>query len=205
MTREDNRDPSPGTPPRPPVPRRSRHARHRPQPLCPGRRAADRQPARPYRSALVRHRRTLDRRDQPVAGARPLSVPDALFAGPVARRAGHPVQSGRPATDPRAAWRVLADHYHLFRGTPSRLWLDHVFAEVFGLDVALESSTADLYFDAIGAALATPAFRPRALSTGSASTSSPPPRVRRTIWTRITPSRPRAGRDASSPPIARTA
>ena len=74
-----------------------------------------------------------------------------------------PSRSGRPATDPRAAWRVLADHYHLFRGTPSRLWLDHVFAEVFGLDVALEASTADLYFDAIGAALATPAFRPRAL------------------------------------------
>ena len=74
-----------------------------------------------------------------------------------------PSRAGRTATDPRAAWRVLADHYHLFRGTPSRLWLDHVFAEVFGLDVALEGATADLYFDAIGEALATPAFRPRAL------------------------------------------
>ncbi|HTI96345.1 MAG TPA: glucuronate isomerase, partial [Rudaea sp.] len=37
--------------------------------------------------------------------------------------------------DPRAAWRILAEHYHLFRGTPSRLWLDWVFAEVFALDV----------------------------------------------------------------------
>ncbi len=68
-----------------------------------------------------------------------------------------------PDTDPRAAWRLFAEHYHLFRGTPSRLWLDHVFAEVFGIDVALEAATADQYYDAIGAALATDAFRPRAL------------------------------------------
>ncbi|WP_294211046.1 glucuronate isomerase, partial [uncultured Sphingomonas sp.] len=74
-----------------------------------------------------------------------------------------PHKDGVPATDPRAAWRLFADHYHLFRGTPSRLWLDHVFAEVFGIDVALEAETADLYFDAIGEALATEAFRPRAL------------------------------------------
>lgn len=76
---------------------------------------------------------------------------------------GVPDRSGPPATDPRAAWRTFAAHYHLFRGTPSRLWLDHVFAEVFGIEVALEPTSADHYFDAIGAALATPGFRPRAL------------------------------------------
>ena len=76
---------------------------------------------------------------------------------------GVPDRSGAPATDPRAAWRVFADHYHLFRGTPTRLWLDHVFAELFGIQVALEAATADQYFDAIGAALATDGFRPRAL------------------------------------------
>lgn len=68
-----------------------------------------------------------------------------------------------PDTDPRAAWRLFAEHYPLFRGTPSRLWLDHVFAEVFGIDVALEAATADLYYDLIGETLATEAFRPRAL------------------------------------------
>ncbi|MBO9376534.1 glucuronate isomerase [Sphingomonas histidinilytica] len=65
--------------------------------------------------------------------------------------------------DPRAAWRVLADHYHLFRGTPSRLWLDWVFHSVFGLDVRLAPETADLYFDSINEQLARPEFRPRAL------------------------------------------
>ena len=74
-----------------------------------------------------------------------------------------PRRDGVPATDPRAAWRLFADHYHLFRGTPSRLWLDHVFATVFGIEVELEGATADRYFDAIGEALATDAFRPRAL------------------------------------------
>src|SRR5581483_7942672 len=70
---------------------------------------------------------------------------------------------GAPAFEPRAAWRQFASHYTLFRGTPSALWLDQVFAEVFGLEVRLEAETADLYFDAIGSALASPAFRPRAL------------------------------------------
>ncbi|WP_343528021.1 glucuronate isomerase [Sphingomonas sp.] len=74
-----------------------------------------------------------------------------------------PSKAGRPATDPRAAWRLFAEHYHLFRGTPSRMWLDHVFAEIFGLDIALEAATADRYFDAMGEKLATDAFRPRAL------------------------------------------
>ncbi len=65
--------------------------------------------------------------------------------------------------DPRTIWRLFADHYHLFRGTPSRMWLDWVFAEIFGLDVILEAATADHYFDMIDAALKTDAFRPRAL------------------------------------------
>ncbi len=72
-------------------------------------------------------------------------------------------KAGPSATDPRAAWRLFASHYHLFRGTPSRIWLDHVFAEVFGIDVRLEAATADLYFERIEQALATLAFRPRAL------------------------------------------
>lgn len=68
-----------------------------------------------------------------------------------------------PAVDPREAWRILAQNYHLFRGTPSRMWLDWVFAEAFGLDVQLNAATADHYYDHITAQLATAAFRPRAL------------------------------------------
>ena len=70
---------------------------------------------------------------------------------------------GNPGFDPRAAWRLFAERYHLFRGTPSRLWLDWVFSEAFGIGVRLEAETSDLYYDTITAALATDAFRPRAL------------------------------------------
>jgi glucuronate isomerase len=73
------------------------------------------------------------------------------------------VDGSTTESDPRAIWRRFAEHYHLFRGTPSRLWLDWVFAEVFGIDVRLEPETADHYYDIIDAALKTPAFRPRAL------------------------------------------
>lgn len=77
---------------------------------------------------------------------------------------GVPSVDGSPVeTDPRKIWRLFADHYHLFRGTPSRLWLDWVFAEAFGLEVRLEPATADLYYETIDAALRTDAFRPRAL------------------------------------------
>src|SRR5947209_20555750 len=27
--------------------------------------------------------------------------------------------------DPREVWRIFAKHYYLFRGTPTRLWLDY--------------------------------------------------------------------------------
>ena len=66
-------------------------------------------------------------------------------------------------SDPRRIWRLFAGNYHLFRGTPSRMWLDWVFAEVFSLDVRLEAETADLYYDRIDMLLRTPEFRPRAL------------------------------------------
>ena len=68
-----------------------------------------------------------------------------------------------PDADPREAWRLLAQNYHLFRGTPSRMWLDWVFAEAFGMDVQLGAETSDLYFDTITEKLATDVFRPRAL------------------------------------------
>ena len=65
--------------------------------------------------------------------------------------------------DPRAAWRVFAAHYHVFQATPSRLWLDWVFAEIFALRQQLSADTADEYFDLIRERLQTAAFRPRAL------------------------------------------
>jgi len=77
---------------------------------------------------------------------------------------GIPTVDGTPVeTDKRRIWRIFADHFYLFRGTPSRSWLDHVFQEVFGLSESLTPKNADELFDAINALLVTEEFRPRAL------------------------------------------
>lgn len=65
--------------------------------------------------------------------------------------------------DPRAIWRRFAKHYHLFAGTPTRLWHDWMYSEAFGLDVRLNGETADLYYDSIAECLKRDEFRPRAL------------------------------------------
>ena len=38
--------------------------------------------------------------------------------------------SGHPA-DPREVWRIFARHYYLFRGRPTRMWIDHAFRSLF--------------------------------------------------------------------------
>lgn len=65
--------------------------------------------------------------------------------------------------DPRKVWHIFAENYTLFRGTPSRLWLDFAFQEQFGLTERLTAANADVYYDTIAEKLATPEFRPRAL------------------------------------------
>lgn len=74
------------------------------------------------------------------------------------------LEIGKPViSDPRKVWRIFAEHYYLFRGTPSRLWLDYTFQEQFGLTERLSAQNADHYYDTIAEKLQTPAFRPRAL------------------------------------------
>jgi glucuronate isomerase len=67
------------------------------------------------------------------------------------------------AADPRDVWRIFAEHYYLFQGTPTRLWLDYAFQELFGLRARLGPANANEYYDRIAEKLLTPSFRPRAL------------------------------------------
>ena len=67
------------------------------------------------------------------------------------------------ARNPRKVWRIFASRYDLFRGTPTRMWLDYAFQELFGLTKRLSEKTADLYYDTISGKLSQPGFRPRAL------------------------------------------
>ena len=70
---------------------------------------------------------------------------------------------GAVEKDARKIWRTFAANYRLFRGTPTRIWLDHAFHEVFGVRERLTPESADRIFDRINDCLAKPEFRPRAL------------------------------------------
>ncbi|KQZ99850.1 glucuronate isomerase [Mesorhizobium sp. Root157] len=77
---------------------------------------------------------------------------------------GVPRLDGMPVeTDGRKIWRIFADNYHLFRGTPSRLWFEHSLQEVFGIEDRLNSANADLLYDRIAERLGEADMRPRAL------------------------------------------
>jgi glucuronate isomerase len=66
-------------------------------------------------------------------------------------------------TDGRTIWRRFATNYRLFRGTPTRLWLDTTFETLFGIDEPLTADSADRCYDRIADCLGRPEFRPRAL------------------------------------------
>ncbi|WP_328477153.1 glucuronate isomerase [Actinoplanes sp. NBC_00393] len=111
--------------------------------------------------------------DQPFPDpARLFVVPDHYVTRMLASQGIPPARLGVPSidgteveSDGRAIWRLLAANWHLFRGTPSRLWTEKVFAEVFGIDQPLNAKTADEIYDELSARLAEPQYRPRALFT----------------------------------------
>ena len=73
------------------------------------------------------------------------------------------LDGGEVESDPRRIWRRFAENFHLFRGTPSWLWLNHAFTEVLGFRERLGAANADKAYDHIAACLERPEFRPRAL------------------------------------------
>lgn len=65
--------------------------------------------------------------------------------------------------DARRAFRLLCEHWSVYRGTPVRYWLDAQLADIFGVTVRPGPDTADAIYDQIADCLASPAYRPRAL------------------------------------------
>ncbi len=54
-----------------------------------------------------------------------------------------PQLDGKEQADPQEVWRIFARHYYLFRGTPTRLWLDYTLENQFGLKERLSGDNAD--------------------------------------------------------------
>ena len=67
------------------------------------------------------------------------------------------------APDPREVWRTLCSHWHVFRGTPTRYWLEHALVTELGVSAPPSAQTADVLYDEISSRLATDAYRPLAL------------------------------------------
>jgi glucuronate isomerase len=76
----------------------------------------------------------------------------------IPRRDGGPVE-----TDHRKIWQTFADHFYLFRGTPSGSWLAHELYEVFGIQKKLTGANAQAIYDELVHKLAQPEYHPRAL------------------------------------------
>lgn len=63
---------------------------------------------------------------------------------------GIPRMDGGPVEqDHRKIWQIFADHFYLFRGTPTGLWLVHEFEDVFCVQGRLNSSSAQAIYDQI--------------------------------------------------------
>ncbi len=77
---------------------------------------------------------------------------------------GIPSTDGREVeSDPKKIWQRFAECYYLFRGTPTKAWLDYELAEVLEVTRPLDGSTAGTVYEEICERLSSPEFRPRAL------------------------------------------
>ena len=77
---------------------------------------------------------------------------------------GIPPQDGAPMeTDHRRIWQRFADHFYLFRGTPSGLWLADELVNVFGVEEKLTSASAQRIYAHLEARLTRPDYSPREL------------------------------------------
>jgi glucuronate isomerase len=65
--------------------------------------------------------------------------------------------------DHQRIWRLFCENFHLFRGTPSGIWLTDELVTVFGVDEKPDASNADHLFDLVTEKLASPEFSPRKL------------------------------------------
>jgi glucuronate isomerase len=66
-------------------------------------------------------------------------------------------------TDHRKIWQTVCDHWHLFRGTPTGIWLRDELRDVFGIEVKINSANAPMIYDAIAEKLSLHEFHPRRL------------------------------------------
>ena len=73
------------------------------------------------------------------------------------------IDGGAFERDHRKIWQVFCENFHLFRGTPSGIWLTQAMVDVFGIDEKPSAANADRLYDLIATKLAYPEYSPRKL------------------------------------------
>jgi glucuronate isomerase len=68
-----------------------------------------------------------------------------------------------PEAEARNVWRLLCEHWDVYRGTPVRYWLEAELAEIFEVSLRPSAQTADAIYDQVADRLAKDGYRPRAL------------------------------------------
>ena len=59
-----------------------------------------------------------------------------------------PTRDGTPyKTDGRKIWQRFAEHFYLFAGTPTGLWLKDELVTLFGITTKLNGDTAGAIYD----------------------------------------------------------
>jgi glucuronate isomerase len=77
---------------------------------------------------------------------------------------GIPHRDGKASrTNPREVWRIFGSNWHLFRGTPTGIWLEHEMYDLFGIREKLDATSALAIYDQIQEKLQSPEFLPRNL------------------------------------------
>ena len=66
-------------------------------------------------------------------------------------------------SDHRKIWQVVAEHFYLFRATPTGQWITHELHDIFGVEERLTGESAQGIYDRVADQLARSEFRPRAL------------------------------------------
>ncbi len=65
--------------------------------------------------------------------------------------------------DPKKIWRIFAENYYLFNGTPTGVWLDYEFNIVFGIQEKPDGGNAEKIYDELNEKINAPEFLPRTL------------------------------------------
>jgi glucuronate isomerase len=77
---------------------------------------------------------------------------------------GIPRSDERPVeSDPHQVWKIFAEHYSLFRATPSKIWIDQTLYDLFSIRKKLSVDTAIEIYEQIESALRSPQFSARHL------------------------------------------